>query len=64
MTLSDLQKKNKLTDEETIDIAVKQMGMSYVDARFMLAMEKGIVKGDVVVGGMDTSKPKSGNKKT
>lgn len=48
ITLSKLQEKLKLSDEEIVDIAVSKIGMSPSDARFLLVIEKG-GNGDVVV---------------
>jgi hypothetical protein len=48
ITLSQLQRKLNLTDEQTVDIAVSQMNMYLSEARFMLAIEKGESSGDIV----------------
>lgn len=44
MILSDLP----LTDDEIIDIAVSQLGMSPLEASMMLAIERGEIYGDLV----------------
>lgn len=62
MTLSELQKKYNLTDEEIVDIANEQLGMSKTDAYFVLSIEKGKRDGDVVFS--KSGKAKSNNADT
>jgi|GEM_PF-4751865 len=48
MTLSEIGKKQNLTDAQLIKLAKEQLGMSEEEATLMLAIERGEIDGDIV----------------
>lgn len=46
--LQEFATNKQLTDDEVIALIVNETGVSEVDARFMLAIERGEVEGDVI----------------
>ena len=52
MTLIELSEQG-LTDDEIIQFAIDELNISEMDARFMLAVERGEVGGDIIVVDVD-----------